>query len=91
MICPVKTEHETILNVLKHDKEVMILQKNDFSANTILACLKKVTSLESISLDSNICSLIFCVMSGLQTVEYVNDNNSLLFLTKSYINRSIKL
>lgn len=91
MICPVKGEHEAILNVLKHDKDVLVLQKNDFSANTIMACLKKVTSLENISLDSNICSLIFCVMSGLQTVEYVNDNKSLLFLTKAYINRSIKL
>jgi hypothetical protein len=91
MICPVKGEHEAILNDIKHDKDILVLQKNDFSANTILACLKKVTSLENISLDSNICSLIFCVMSGLQTVEYVNDNKSLLFLTKSYINRSIKI
>jgi predicted unusual protein kinase regulating ubiquinone biosynthesis (AarF/ABC1/UbiB family) len=91
MICPVKGEREAILNGLKHDKDILVLQKNDFSANTILACLKKVTSLDNISLDSNICSLIFCVMSGLQTIEYVNDNKSLLFLTKSYINRSIKI
>jgi predicted unusual protein kinase regulating ubiquinone biosynthesis (AarF/ABC1/UbiB family) len=91
MVCPVRGEHEAILNVLKDDKDILVLQKNDFSANTILACLKKVTSLENISLDSNICSLIFCLMSGLQTVEYVNDNKSLQFLTKAYINRSIKL
>lgn len=91
MICPVKDEHEVILNALKHDKDVLVLQKMDFSANVVLACLKKITSFENISLDSNICSLFFCVMSGLQTIEYVNDNKSLQFLTKAYINRSIKL
>lgn len=91
MICPAKGEHEAILNVLKHDKDILILQKSDFSANVLLACLKKITSFENITLDSNICNLFFCVMSALQTIEYVNDNKSLLFLTKTYINRSIKI
>jgi predicted unusual protein kinase regulating ubiquinone biosynthesis (AarF/ABC1/UbiB family) len=91
MICPVKGEHEAILNVLQQDKDILVLQKRFFSANTILASLKKVTSIENITLDSNFSSLIFCVMSALQTIEYVNGNKSLLFLTKSYINRNIKL
>lgn len=91
MICPVKGEHEAIINTLKQDKDLLALQKGDFSANTLLACFKKITSFENITLDPNICSLFFCVMSALQTIELVNDNKSLLFLTKTYINRSVKI
>ena len=92
MICPVKGEHEAIINVVKQDNDILALQNSESSASTTyLTCLKKITSFENISLDSNICSLVFCVLSALQTIEYVNDNKSILFLTKSYINRSIKI
>ena len=91
MVCPVKSEHAAIINALKEDKEILILQKDNFSSNVLLTCITKITSFENISLDSNVCGLIFCVMSALQTIEHVNDNKSLIFLTKTYINRSIKI
>jgi predicted unusual protein kinase regulating ubiquinone biosynthesis (AarF/ABC1/UbiB family) len=91
MVCLDKNEHEAILNALKQDKDVFILNKVNFSANVLLTCIKKITSFENINLDYNICNLFFCAMSALQTIEYVNDNKSLTVLTKSYLNRSIKI
>jgi predicted unusual protein kinase regulating ubiquinone biosynthesis (AarF/ABC1/UbiB family) len=91
MVCPDKSEHEKIISTLKQDKDIFIMQKGDFSANVLLTCINKITSFEKINLDSNLCNLFFCVMSALQTIEHVNDNKSLAFLTKTYINRSIKM
>jgi predicted unusual protein kinase regulating ubiquinone biosynthesis (AarF/ABC1/UbiB family) len=92
MICLNKNEHETILKILKNDEEFMKLKNvGNFTANIIITCVNRIMSFDNIKLDTNICNLFLCSMSGLQTIEHVNDDKSLEFLIKTYIQRSIKI
>ena len=48
-------------------------------------------SLEHVELKSSVCELFLSTMSGLQTIEYVNNNMNLADLTKTFMNISIKM
>lgn len=91
MICTNKSKHESILKILKNDTEFIRSLSSDFSANEMVNCVNKIMSLKNIEVKSEICNLILSTMSGLNTIEYVNDKHNLKQLLKSYMNRSIKL
>ena len=91
MICTNKSKHESILKILKNDTEFIRSLSSDFSANQMVNCVNKIMSLKNIEVKSEICNLILSTMSGLNTIEYVNDKHNLDQLLKSYMNRSIKL
>ena len=48
-------------------------------------------SLKNMEVNTDSCNLFLSTMSGLNTIEYVNDKHNLEQLLKSYMNRSIKL
>ena len=73
------------------DKEIVELMYSNFNANAIIKMINKIMSNESLVLNEEICRLFLATMSGLQTIEYVNENKSLGSLIKSYIHRSIPL
>ena len=91
-ICSDKNQHEIIYEQLNQDKELEVLIRyNDYSANMLIKIINKIMSLENVELKSNVCELFLSAMSGLQTVEYVNNNMNLTDLTKTFMNRSIKM
>lgn len=91
-ICSDKNQHETIYEQLNQDKEFeALIRYNDYSANMLIKIINKIMSLENVELKSNVCELFLSAMSGLQTVEYVNNNMNLTDLTKTFMNRSIKM
>ena len=63
----------------------------DFSANAIITVINKIMSLKNMEVNTDSCNLFLSTMSGLNTIEYVNDKHNLEQLLKSYMNRSIKL
>lgn len=92
-ICCDKSEHKSILKVLKNDKdiEVIVRYNNNISANLIVKILNKVMSLENIEVKQTAYTLLLSAMSGLQTIEYVNDNKPLTIITRVYMDESIKI
>lgn len=90
-ICLDPCKHHAIYKKLLNDNEVAEFVFSEFSANLIIKIINKIMSDESLVLHKDICRLFLSVMSGLQTIEYVNDNKSLDYLIKSYIQRSIQM
>jgi predicted unusual protein kinase regulating ubiquinone biosynthesis (AarF/ABC1/UbiB family) len=91
-ICCDKSEHKKIFKMLKNDKDIeFIVRCCDFSANLIIKVLNKIMSLENIKVKHTAYTLLLSAMSGLQTIEYVNDNKSLVTLTRVYMDKSIKI
>ena len=85
-------EYEKIFEMLKKDKEVeYLIRSTDFSSNTILKMINKIMSLEDIEVKQTAYTLFLSAMSGLQTIEYVNDNKSLTILTRVYMDKSIHI
>ena len=91
MICTNKSEHESVLKILKNDTEFIKSMSEDFSANNIVNSINKIMSLKNMEVNPESCNLFLSTMSGLNTIEYVNDKHNLDQLLKSYMNRSIKL
>ena len=91
MICTNKSEHESVLKTLKNDTEFIKSMCVNFSANQLVNCINKIMSFKNMDVNPDICNLCLSAMSGLNTIEYVNDKKSLKQLMKSYVNRSIKL
>ena len=48
-------------------------------------------SLEEVGVSQTAYALFLSAMSGLQTVEYVNDNKPLTTLTRVYMDKSIRI
>ena len=91
-ICSDKNQHKRIYEQLNQDKELeALIRHNDYSANLLIKIINKIMSLENVELKSNVCELFLSTMSGLQTMEYVNNKMNLTDLTKSFTNRSIKM
>ena len=87
-----KIEHEKIFERLKKDKEIEFLARStDFSSNTLLKIISKIMSLEEVGVSQTAYALFLSAMSGLQTVEYVNDNKPLTTLTRVYMDKSIRI
>ena len=92
LICSDKNQHQTICEKLTQDKELeAIIRYCDYSANVLIKIINKIMSLEHVELKSSVCELFLSTMSGLQTIEYVNNNMNLADLTKTFMNISIKM
>jgi len=90
-ICLDPHSHDVVYKKLLNDKEIIEFMSSDFTANLIIKMINKIMSDESLELHQDICRLFLSTMSGLQTIEYVNENKSLDYLIKSYIHRSIQM
>lgn len=92
LICSDERQHEIIFEILRNDKEIeFIVRCNDFSANTIIKIINKIMSLENIEIKQTVYKLLLSSMSGLQTIEYANDNKPLTTLTRVYMDKSIQI
>ncbi len=92
LICLDEREHEIIFETLRKDKELeFIVRSNDFSANAIVTVINKIMSLDNIKLKQTVYNLLLSSMSGLQTIEYTNDNKPLTTLTRVYMDKSIQI
>jgi hypothetical protein len=89
--CGKNDEHKEIFKMLKNDKDIEVIIRNDFSANLIVKILNKVMSLENVKVKQTAYTLFLSAMSGIQTIEYVNDNKPLTILTRVYMDKSIKI
>jgi len=91
-ICYHERDYKKIFEILKQDKEFEVMTRfNDFSSNALLKVINKIMSLEYIEVKQDAYTLILSSMSGLQTIEYVNDNKSLTILTRVYMDKSIHI
>lgn len=91
-ICSDKNQHKIIFEKLIQDKELeYLIRCVNYSANTLIKIINKIMSLENVELKSSVCQIMLSTMSGLQTIEYVNNNMNLTDLTKSFINKSIRI
>lgn len=90
-ICSDPTKYNIIYTKLENDEEVIELMMSNFSSEIIIKAINKIMSDESIVLQKHICRLFLSVMSGIQTIEYINDNKSLGDLIKSYIHRTVEM
>ena len=91
-ICSDKNQHKTIFEKLNQDKELeYLIRSENYSANTLIKIINKIMSLENVELKSSVCQIMLSTMSGLQTIEYVNNNMNLTDLTKLFINKSIRI
>lgn len=89
-ICYHERQYKQIFETLKKDKEFEYVARfTDFSSNGLLKIINKIMSLEDIEVKQTAYTLFLSSMSGLQTIEYVNDNKSLAMLTRLYMDRSI--
>lgn len=92
LICLDERHHEIIFETLRKDKELeSVVRSNDFSANAIVKIINKIMSLENIEIKQTVYNLILSSMSGLQTIEYANDNKPLTTLTRVYMDKSIQI
>ena len=92
LICLDERQHEIIFETLRKDKEFrFIVQCNDLSANTIIKIINKIMSLDNIKIKQTVYNLLLSSMSGLQTIEYANDNKPLTTLTRVYMDKSIQI
>ena len=88
--CESKSKHEATFDQIKEDKQFeQMIRYNDFSPNMIIKIVNKIMSLENVDLIPNVCELLLSTMSGLQTIEYTNNNKSLCTLVRRYMNKSI--
>jgi predicted unusual protein kinase regulating ubiquinone biosynthesis (AarF/ABC1/UbiB family) len=86
--------YKKLLKELLKDNEISELLSYNFTANAIIKIINKLMSLMSylgLELKKDVCRLVLATMSGLQTIEYANDNKSLDCLIHSYMKRSIQM
>jgi predicted unusual protein kinase regulating ubiquinone biosynthesis (AarF/ABC1/UbiB family) len=92
LVCFDERKHKIIFETLRQDKEIeYILRRCDFSANRIVKIVNKIMSLENIEVKHTVYKLILSSMSGLQTIEYANNNKPLTTLTRVYMDKSIQI
>ena len=90
-LCVDVDAHDEIYKKILKDKEIIEIISCNFSANGIIKMINKIMSEEGLKLQKDVCRLLLGTMSGLQTIEYVNDNNSLFILIHSYMQRSVQM
>jgi hypothetical protein len=92
LVCLDERQHKIIFETLSQDKELeYIVRCCDFSANRIVKIVNKIMSLENIEIKHTVYKLLLSSMSGLQTIEYANDNKPLTTLTRVYMDKSIQI
>jgi predicted unusual protein kinase regulating ubiquinone biosynthesis (AarF/ABC1/UbiB family) len=90
-LCLDVDNHDATYKKLVNNKEINEILSSYFNANEIIKIINMIMSDESLGLHQEVCRLFLATMSGLQTIEYVNENKSLAFLIKSYMQRSIQM
>jgi predicted unusual protein kinase regulating ubiquinone biosynthesis (AarF/ABC1/UbiB family) len=90
-LCLDANTHDATYKKLLNNQEIKDLLSYNFSANLIIKLVNIIMLDESLGLHQEVCMLLLATMSGLQTVEYVNENKSLACLIKSYMQRSIQM
>jgi predicted unusual protein kinase regulating ubiquinone biosynthesis (AarF/ABC1/UbiB family) len=91
-ICYHERDYKKIFEMFKQDKDLEYMARfTDFSSNGLLKIINKIMSLECIEVKQHAYTLVLSSMSGLQTIEYVNDNKSLTILTRVYMDNSIHI
>lgn len=95
MCCRNKSQHENMYKQFTQNAEYkqveQVIRYSDFSANAIIKITNMIMSVDNIELVPYICQLLLSTMSGLQTIEYTNNNKSLNTLIKTYMNKSITI
>ena len=92
VICSDESQHENILKKIKEDKKLIrMLQSKSFSSNTIIEIINKIMSLDNVDLNPNMCQLCLSTMSGLQTIEYTNNNSSIEYMLKEYMKKCVAI
>lgn len=92
LICLDEEQYEIIFETLRQDKEFeFIVRSNVFSANVIVKIINKILTLDNIEIKQTVYKLLLSSMSGLQTIEYTNDNKPLTTLTRVYMDKSIQI
>jgi len=92
LICSNQSQHEKIFENLRQDKEFNFILSNIFSSNGgIVKIINRIISLENIEINQNAYKLMLSSVSGLQTIEYANDNKPLTMLTRVYMDKSIHI
>jgi predicted unusual protein kinase regulating ubiquinone biosynthesis (AarF/ABC1/UbiB family) len=90
--CTKKNQYDMIFKIIKEDKVLEdVIRHDDYSANMIIKVINKLMSLENVEVVPDMCQLFLSVMSGLQTIEYTNNNKSLELLLKTYMNKCITI
>ena len=94
LFCLNADKHEEIFKNISNDLEFRdLLINSKLSATVLVDIIKKITSIENIELNHDICNLFLIAMSGLQTVEagvkHDDDGNksSLSYVLESYIKK----
>ena len=91
-VCYNERQYIQIFEMLKQDKEFECVARfSDFSSNALLKLINKIMSLEDIEVKQTAYTLFLSAMSGLQTIECVNDNKPLTALTRVYMDKSIHI
>jgi tRNA A-37 threonylcarbamoyl transferase component Bud32 len=90
-ICSDVNAYDENYKKLLNCKEMIEILSSNFTSNLIIKIINIVLSDEKIELRKDVCRFLLATMSGLQTIEYVNNNKSLSFLTNSYMQRSINM
>jgi hypothetical protein len=94
VICSDESQHENILKKIKEDKKLIRMlqsQSKCFSSNILIEIINKIMSLDNVDLNPNMCQLCLSTMSGLQTIEYTNNNSSIEYMLKEYMKKCVAI
>jgi ubiquinone biosynthesis protein len=93
LCCQDEHVYNLVYNKIISDLHFMNMFKENFSVNKLMIIIKKLISIQddTIVLKSNTCQLFLAALSGIQTIEYINNGQTLQSLLRSFINKSIKI
>lgn len=93
LCCRDEHVYDLVYTKIINDLQFMEMFKEGFSVNRLAIVIKKLISMQdnTVVLKSNICQLFLSTLSGIQTIEFVNDGSTLHSLVRSFINRSVDI
>ena len=93
LCCRDEHVYDLVYKKIINDLQFMEMFKESFSVNRVMIVIKKLMSIQDnvIVLKSKICQLFLSTLSGIQTMEFVNDGCTLQTLVRSFINRSVEI
>jgi tRNA A-37 threonylcarbamoyl transferase component Bud32 len=84
------TYYNKLINDHEFVRQVSVVC-SDFSGESLVKVINMLTLSNDTGLEKHAYMLILSFMSGIQTVEYVNENKSLKDLVTSYIRRNVRM
>ena len=93
LCCRDEDVYDLVYTKIINDLQFMEMFKEGFSVNRLAIVIKKLISIQdnTVVLKSKICQLFLSTLSGIQTIEFVNDGFTLQSLVRSFINRSVDI